>query len=191
MILNDAATMEFLGELKSWLETTNRKFALVGAIAMAVHGYVRATDDFDFAIAISNPGPFFDALEEWLGDEFQMTRTAATDDDPLGGVATIFGSETAVVQFVNFVNPHTLRNSPGVDAINGATPEPSLAGIPVACREHLVALKLYAGSGTDMIDAVELASVGPAMNWDEVERVCQKYGLIPALERLRNLATQA
>jgi hypothetical protein len=185
--LNDAATMKFLGELKEWLETTNRRFALVGAIAMAVHGYVRATDDFDFAIATSNPDPFFDSLEDWLSEGFRMTRSASAADDPLGGVATIFGAETAVIQFVNFVNPHTLRNSPGVEAIKAATPEPSLAGIPVAQPEHLLALKLYAGSGVDMIDAVELVKVIESIDWAEVDRVCTKYGLTAELERLREL----
>jgi hypothetical protein len=81
-----------------------------------------------------------------------------------------------------------LRNSPGVEAINGAVAESSLAGIPVATSEHLLVLKLYAGSGTDMIDAAELVKAVESVDLSEVERVCLKYGLDGNLGRFRELA---
>ncbi len=157
---------------------------------MAVHGYVRATDDFDFAIATSNPDEFFDQLEEWLDDELTMKRAVANAGDPLGGVATIFGPNIAAIQFVNFVNPHTLTNGPGVEAIKGAQPEPSLVDIPVARPEHLVALKLYAGGRKDLMDAAELVETVGDLDWSETERVCAKYRLKDGLANLKSMLNE-
>ena len=92
----------------------------MGAIALAVHGYVRGTEDWDFGVTSADPRTLFEGLGVWLQSahpDLNLTFTMPDHDDPLGGVATITGDEIPDVDIINFFNPLTGRPGPAGEAI--------------------------------------------------------------------------
>ena len=134
---------------------SERANGLIGAVAVAVHGYPRATEDVDLAAATDL------ATLRIVGDEFAAqgctVRLGEPDaEDSLGGVLTIVRDDTDPVQIVNYANP--FRPGSGAlaaEAIDSATAG-SIGSLAVVDLPHLVALKLYAGGAKSKLDVVEL-----------------------------------
>jgi hypothetical protein len=152
---------------------------------MAVHGYVRATEDIDCAVVAGDPQSLFLAVEEWVPDGFSVAKEYADDADPLGGVASIEGPGIERIDLVNFFNPANPRKTPAARAIEHARPEPTMNGLRIATPEHLIALKLYAGSLADLGDAQRLAEVVEEIDWPLVEALAEEFDLDEPLELLR------
>lgn len=157
--------------------------AVIGAAALAAHGFVRATRDLDLAILVP-PVPRLAALAEALRLEgFQVAVSTPGGDDELGGVVTVSGDGFDPVQLVNFYNPP--RRPPAVvrEAIDAAIPDATL-GLPVVGLAHLVALKLATGAFRDEVDVGDLLDVRRDVALDEVRGVCARHGVADALTRV-------
>ncbi len=128
---------------------------LIGAAALAAHGFTRATLDLDFGIAIP-PGRMRDLAHALEGPEREVTLGEPDGDDPLGRVITIVRSESTPVQVVNF------DNSPAAGfpaLIRGAEQRAlAVADLPgkLVSVEDLVLFKLYAGGMKSEFDIVHL-----------------------------------
>ncbi len=178
-------TLELAKEVVDCCELRGIKTAIIGAVAVAVHGYPRSTHDLDLATAA----------------DLRVLRQAAADleargcvvalgepdsDDALGGVLTISRGEADPVQVVNYANP--FRPGTGAlaeEAIQTATTR--LESLRVVDLPYLVALKLYAGGAKSKLDVVELLDRNPAADRDEIAALCKRHGLDEewkALERL-------
>ena len=119
--------------------------ALIGAAAMVVHGYTRATADMDLLTtswAVFDPA-LWDGLRA-LGVEVEIRR--GDDDDPLAGVV-LLEQERDVVDIVV-----------GRGAWQTAMVRQAQAGAPVPCVQlpDLVLLKLHAGGVKDRRDIEDL-----------------------------------
>lgn len=173
-------TLAFLASLRDFLlQNQQKKTALVGAIALAVHGYVRGTEDWDTGVSTFSPQELFEAIKAWLPDEYDLEYTLPDESDPLGGVATITGPDIEDVELVNFYNPHAPgRRTPGGTAIKEARYNEQL-GIDVVTPEYLFILKLYSGSLRDLGDAAELVRCLPEdeFDWELVSELADTYGL--------------
>ena len=161
--------------------TLNIATAVIGAQALAVHRYVRATRDVDLATAVD---PYIDLrdLEEALrGAGFHVKRNLPDDDDSLGGMVRVWVDEDEddepiePVDVVNFVNPHRPRRAPARDALARAIP---IEGSTLRCvtLPDLVAIKLDAGSRKDLADVVELLKRNPDADFEAIRAVCKEYG---------------
>ena len=143
----EACTVEAVVRVVKLLEARGLRCALVGAAALAVHGYSRATEDVDIGVAT----PSLDDLRR-IGDELRtvlqadVTIAMPDADDPLGGVITINRDGIRQIQVINFLNPIGVGDHPGREAL-AHTLEVRLAGerTNVVDLEHLVAMKLFAG----------------------------------------------
>ena len=155
--------------------------ALIGAAALAVHNFVRATSDIDFA-TVTDPYvqlPRLQASIEQLG--FQTKLNLPDDQDDLGGVLRIWTEETEdgdpiePIDIVNFLNPHRPRSSPALDAVRNAI---QLEERPLRCvRLHdLIAMKLDAGGRSDLADVVEVLKRNPTADREEIRATCKRYG---------------
>lgn len=128
---------------------------LIGAVALAAHGYPRQTEDIDFAIAVPPSAlPVLAARLEQLGVQAEVS--SPDPQDPLGGVITLTRAGLAPIQIVNFDNspaggfPQLVR-----DALARASfPEGSIAKLPAT--EDLILFKLYAGGPKSQLDILEL-----------------------------------
>jgi hypothetical protein len=163
--------------------------AVIGAIAMAVHGYSRATEDLDLA---TNTEPFtkLRAVEQSLRQQgLNVKFTAPDSEDPLGGTLLIEGDDVDPIQVVNFQNPWPEARDCSLlaqEALQGAKRalDPD-SPLPVVSLTHLIALKLYAGGWKSKADIEELLERNREhLNVAELRDVCTRHGLGPALEPL-------
>ena len=127
------------------LRETGTASAVIGAIALAFHGYARATQDVDLATHV-DPRTVLRDIARTLQQQGYTTRLILPDvEDPLGGVLTVTGDDFDAVQVVNFYNPWAAANNPGESSIQAAAASIPGYDLPVVDVPHLVALKLYAG----------------------------------------------
>jgi hypothetical protein len=157
--------------------------ALIGAGALAVHRYVRATKDIDLASSVD---PFSDLsrLEEVLRVEgYGVCLTTPDDEDVLGGVLRVWtrvdeeDDPLEPIELVNFNNPFRPRRNPGAEAIRTAMPLDERPALRCVQLPLLVALKLDAGGRKDLVDVVELLRLNPSADRDEIRELCKKYRL--------------
>lgn len=155
--------------------------ALIGAAALAVYSFVRATADVGFATAV-DPYKELPRFQEALEKHGFHTRLNYPDDqDDLGGVLRIWvdededGDPVDPIDIVNFVNPHRPRKSPAIDAIRTAI---ELERKPLRCVRlpDLVALKLDAGGRRDLADVVDVLKLNPDADREEIRATCKRYG---------------
>ena len=164
-MLEPSRTLALAEQVAKSAESLGIHTALIGAAALAVHGYARGTEDIDLAAAVP-----LDALRQLLAVSIAAGLRAKLrlpdDEDDLGGVLVVWATEDDegkpidVVEVVNFLNPFRPRANPASEAIARAF---SLEGLQLRCvaTADLVALKLYAGSRKDLADIVELLAHNP------------------------------
>ncbi|HEX8439221.1 hypothetical protein [Archangium sp.] len=163
--------------------------AVIGAAALAAHGYPRATRDFDLATN-TNPFPTFRRLEEALRQEgFEVQFEAPDADDALGGVLRVKGDNFERVEVVNFQNPWPGARDGTVlarEALREASvPLSPESPLRVVSLPYLIALKLFAGGRKSTTDVLELLERNrDRLDVAELRDVCTRHGLGPALEPL-------
>jgi len=153
--------------------------ALIGAAALAAHGYPRATEDIDLAVA-TDPFSVLREAQRRIAARLSVKADLITPDadDPLGGVLTVTGEDFDPVQIVNFHNPLRPLRNPGPEAVETAAPG-TVAGtaLRVVDLPHLVALKLFAGGYKSRLDVLALLERNPGLDLHGVEQVCARFGL--------------
>lgn len=163
---------------------------MIGATALAVHNFVRATADVDLATYTNVVPQLRDLAEVLRGMGLNADLRLPDEDDPLGGVLCVWeqvddeGEPLDAVELVNFRNPYRADDSLALEAIRDAVElEP---GSPLRCVRlpHLVALKLSAGSRRDLADVVDLLVRNPDADVDEIRAMARRYGGHEILEQL-------
>ncbi|MFY3743280.1 hypothetical protein ACOQFB_05180 [Anaeromyxobacter sp. Red801] len=156
--------------------------AIVGSVAVAIHGYPRATRDLDLGAAVLAFTSLQRAAAAIRKLGYEVHTSAPSLDDPLGGIVTVAGTDFDPIEIVNLRGPGGRHERLAREAIASAQQLPEL-GLPVVDLPHLVALKLVAGSRKDELDVLELLRANPT-TIDEVVGVCGKYRLRKQLERV-------
>ncbi len=178
-----AQTLEVAGRISAFLAREKVDHALIGSVALAVHGFVRATRDLDFAVLVS-PSPRLASLADALRREgYTVELSAPAPDDELGGVLTVVGDAFDPVQIVNFYNPPRAPPALVKEAIESAVHQPGLP-FPVVGLAPLVALKLSTGAFRDEVDIGDLLEARPDAPLDVVRELCARHGLADALARV-------
>ena len=124
---------------------------VIGAIALAAHGYVRFTDDLDLGVNTDLRTLHRVALAlRTAGFEVELREPDGAD--PLGGVVDVRGS-FGLVQIVNYGGRFPAVIDGGIAVADTVVrPGSTLRIVPLP---HLVALKLYAGGAKSRADIVE------------------------------------
>lgn len=172
--------------------------ALIGATALAVHNFVRATADVDLATH-TNMEQLRDLVDVLRGMGLNADLRLPDEEDPLGGVLRVWeqvdeeGDPLDAVEVVNFRNPYRASDGLALEAIRDAV---DLApGSPLRCVRlpHLVALKLAAGSRRDLADVVDLLVRNPDADVDEIRALASRFGGHEIVEELiaEAIATRA
>ena len=161
--------------------------ALIGATALAIHGYARGTEDIDLAVSV-DPQTSLTALQRALDTDGLQTELRLPDDDDPIGVLTVqipSADETVPpeVEVVNFRNPARFASTPAPAAIALAE---LLPGTSLRCvtLEDLVAFKLYAGSRSDLADIERLLASNADADLEAVRRVAGPFDRSGELEDL-------
>jgi len=144
---------------------------VIGAAALAGHGYVRLTRDLDLAgnLPLGRLRDLSTALRE-TGYATELREPDA--EDPLGGVLDIHGN-FGQIQVISFEGrfPAVIQDALTVAALQVRHESP-LKIIPLP---HLVALKLYAGGFKSKADIVEVLSLNPTADLEAIEALCERY----------------
>jgi hypothetical protein len=176
-------TLEIAGEVAAVLDDHGAPSAIIGAVAMAVRGYPRATGDLDMATVIE-PFKSLAAVGDTLRARgFDVELALPDHEDPLGGVLTIRAAGADPVQVVNYLNPWNGWVPVGKEAIDTAEPR-LLPSLRVVDAPHLVALKLYAGGAKSRLDVLELLDRQPQSIVEETKVLCERLGFGPELAAL-------
>lgn len=128
-----------------------RDYALIGGFAVSAWGVPRATQDFDFAIAIGSTDPL--ALSAFMGGRYQ----AGEADDPLRGVVNVpiaVGDASVPLQLVCFPASIAAQLFQGTETLSILD-----CSVPVVSWQSLILLKLYAGGPQDVWDAQQILKV--------------------------------
>lgn len=148
--------------------------AVIGAGALALHRFVRATQDVDLATCV-DPGAKLRPLESDLRAQGLHTELRMPDgDDPLGGLLRVWSAvddddvPVDLVEIVNFDNPHRPRRTPAARAIRDAVPLMPGSSLRYVQLADLIALKLDAGGRADLADIVEVLARNPEADLDAI-----------------------
>lgn len=157
--------------------------ALIGAGALAIHGYVRATLDVDLACAV-DPFAQLPRLQEALESRGLKTQLNLPDDeDSLGGMLRVWEHEDAdynpigSIDVVNFFHPHRPLRLPVHELIRDSIQSEENPAFRYVRLPHLVLLKLYAGGRSDHGDVVQLLERNPDADVEDIRQLCKRYGL--------------
>jgi hypothetical protein len=136
--------------------------AVIGALALAAHGVVRASEDLDLLVldrSVLDRGFW----ESWGGSATIEIRRG-DPDDPLAGVVRV----RAGGEIVDLV----IGREPWMPAVLERRVEVQLGPrrLPVVTRADLVLLKLFAGGPQDLLDVELLLAAHPGELKAEVER---------------------
>lgn len=181
----DLATLELAERISGMLREHGIENAMIGAGAMAVHGYVRGTHDLDFAVE-ADLVTGLERIRRRLKDEgLQVDLRSPDADDPLGGVLDIHGPHGEHVQIVNYHNDfHRGAGMLAFEAIRAAeTYDFEGVQLRVVALPHLIALKVYAGGPKSVADILGLLGESPGA-LPAAREVCARHGLGPKLDRL-------
>jgi hypothetical protein len=163
------------------LRSANVRYAVVGAMAAAVHGVVRASMDADAILAV--PPRELGELESRLRSSGLQTELRHGDpDDPIAavlGVSDSFGNRVDLVVGVRGFDP----------AAFGRAIQVPFQGekLCVVGREDFIAMKLFAHGPQHLADAeFALAAARESIDVSLLERLAERYGA-ETLEALRKL----
>lgn len=159
---------------------------VIGAAALAVHGYARQSVDLDLAI-YENPFEIFESLRNKFSAVGFHAETVTPDaDDPLGGVINITGPDFDPVQVINFMNPlrpQRLHKLVG-EALAELRDDPGQ--LQVVSAELLILLKIYAGDAQSLADVRRLMEANPQLNRLRIAELARTAGLDHAWNALVN-----
>lgn len=198
-MLNPVATFALAERVAEEARRLGFETALIGAAALAVHRYTRGTEDIDLAVAV-DPRTQLKSLQRVLeAGGLGCVLRLPDDDDPLGGILVVRGSQADdpelidVVEVVNFRNPGRLAATPAPAAIARAEPLPG-SSLRCVTIEDLVALKLYAGGRSDLADIEQLLAHNPDVDLEAIRSAAASFdrdGQLEALIASARALTQA
>lgn len=140
------------------LAEADLEFVVVGGVAVAAHGFVRATEDVDL---VPNPAPR--NLDELVNTLLRLeSRLTQRPDQPLGqaerqalhqgrnlSVTTRLGDLDILVRMPGVPSFDVLSRDAAVVALAGTS-------LSVCSREHLIAMKRARSSAADLADLERL-----------------------------------
>lgn len=173
--MSESPDLSLAMELASELSARGVEPLLIGAAALAVHGYPRFTEDLDFGVAVP-PAELRELAGALSAPSREVSLNEPDANDPLGGVITVSRAGCLPVQIVNF------DNSPAAGfpaLVRGAEERAvAVADVPgkVVSPEDLVLFKLYAGGHKSHLDIVELFTRCP-IDLNVLKDRAKSYGL--------------
>lgn len=156
--------------------------ALIGAAALAAHGYARSTEDLDLATGV-DPRRLEDIASDLRREGFTVEVSEPDADDPLGGVVSVSAEGIDRIEIVNFCNPP----SGGFPALVEAALQDAVtlregATLRVVTLQHLLVFKLYSGGRKSRNDVFELLSRNPDLDLNALRDLCRQFRMDRKLE---------
>jgi hypothetical protein len=169
-----------LRRIDAELAARGRRFALIGGIAMSVRATVRLTQDVDLAVAVADDSDAEGLVKSLLAQGYRML--AQIEQEATGRLATV-----RLVDAADGVIVDLLFASSGIEteAAGEAERVEIERGfvIPVARREHLLAMKVLARNDRrrpqdhdDLVAMIQRAGPGEIQRAKEAMRLIESRG---------------
>ncbi|GIW70748.1 MAG: hypothetical protein KatS3mg102_0290 [Planctomycetota bacterium] len=160
--------------------------AVIGAAALAVHGYPRATADFDLATCTPVLAELYALRGELQQLGYQAEFHPPDADDPLGGVLLVRGEGFLPIEVVNLRNPLAGRPAALAEEALGSARAGAIEQSPlrVVALPYLIALKLAAGGARDRSDVLALLERQRTLELAALRQLCARHGLAERLARV-------
>lgn len=146
-------------------------YAVIGALALAVHGVVRATMDAD-ALLFTNPGRLVNLEKIFRQAGFNTELRTPEPGDPISGMLVLsddFGNHVELLGGLHNMDPEIFTR----------TLEVPFRGeiLRVVGREDLIAMKCFAGGPQDIHDAQLAYEEAPGpLDLDLLRTVTRRFG---------------
>lgn len=158
-------------DVTALLDEQDIRYGVVGAMAAAVHGTVRATTDADVLVSVS--ATKLARLETRLREAGLKTTLRRGDaEDPIVSLLQIsdrFGNRVDLLGGLRGLDPDVFGRTIAVP-FSGRT-------LQIVGREDFIAMKCFAGGPQDLADAQEaIGSAEPPIDVDLVRRIARRFG---------------
>lgn len=160
-----------MADVAELLSKQGVRYAVIGAMAAAVHGVVRASLDADAVIALHVREA--QALRQSLVEEgFEVVFRTGDVDDPIPGLLEIkdrHGNRVDLLLGLRGMDPELLNRTRQVRL--------GEAVLEIASREDFIAMKAFAGSPVDLADARSVIDLDrESLDTELVRRLAQRFG---------------
>lgn len=156
-------------------------YAVIGAFALAVLGVVRATTDVD-ALLFTKPGRLAKLAKSFKQAGFYTELRTAEADDPVFGMLALsddFGNHVELLGGLRNMDPELLSRTLEVTFRDEA--------LRIVGREDFIAMKCFAGSPQDLLDARSAYQAAPGpIDLDLLRTVTRRFGR-EAADRLEEI----
>jgi len=160
-----------MADVAEFLAKQGVRYAVIGAMAAAVHGVVRASLDADAVVALQVREA--QALRQSLVEEGYAAVLRTGDvDDPIPGLLEIkdrHGNRVDLLLGLRGMDPELLNRTRQVRLAD--------ATLEIVGREDFIALKAFAGGPVDVADARAVIDLDrESLNLELLRRLAQRFG---------------
>jgi hypothetical protein len=156
-------------------------YAVIGAFALTVLGVVRATTDVD-ALLFAKPGRLAKLQRPFERAGFDTELRTAEADDTVSGMLVLsddFGNRVKLLGGLRNMDPEIFSRSLEVKFRNET--------LRIVAREDFIAMKCFAGSPQDLLDARSAYQAAPGpIDLDLLRTVTRRFGR-EAADRLEEM----
>ena len=146
-------------------------YAVIGAFALAVLGVIRATTDID-ALLFTTPGRLAKLEKLFKRAGFGTELRTAEADDPVSGILVLrddFRNHVELLGGLRNMDPEILSRTLKIKFRDET--------LRVVGREDFIAMKCFAGSPQDLLDARSAYQAAPGpINLDLLRTLARRFG---------------
>jgi predicted nucleotidyltransferase len=172
--MTEPVVIEALAAAARALQRRQERFALVGGLAVSIHGEVRFTRDVDLAVAVADDGAAESLVYGLRAEGYEPF--ASVEHDEKGRLSTVrllssLGVKIDLLFASSGIEPEAVDRAVKID-IPGAGP------LPVACVEELVAMKVLSMTNRRLQDRIDVQRLVEHTMGLDLERVRANLALI-------------
>jgi predicted nucleotidyltransferase len=160
-----------MADIAGLLEARGVRYAVIGAMAAAVHGVVRASLDAD-AVVTLHIREAQDLRQALVEEGYEASVRTGDPDDPIPGLLEIkdrHGNRVDLLLGLRGMDPDLLKRTRQV-ALADATLE-------IVGREDFIAMKAFAGGPVDLADARAVIEMNrESLDLALLRRLAQRFG---------------
>ena len=162
------------------LKREDVEYAVIGALAAAVHGSVRGSADADALVSLT-VGKMSSLSRAFVKAGFTAELRRGDSDDPIPAMLLVGDAHHNRVDLLGGLrglDPQTISRAVDIPFAGES--------IRVVCREDFIAMKCFAGGPQDLEDARIALKTGEQIDLDLLRRVARRFGR-PAADALEQL----
>jgi len=160
-----------MADIAGFLAARGVRYAVIGAMAAAVHGVVRASLDADAVVAL----PIREAhvlRQSLIKEGYEATVRTGDVDDPIPGLLEIkdrHGNCVDLLLGLRGMDPELLNRTQQVRLAE--------AVLEIVGREDFIAMKAFAGGPVDLADARAVIELDrESLDLELLRRLAQRFG---------------